>query len=90
MARSTFYYYQSQQRKPDKYKEIREVIRQIFTQHKGRYGYRRITCALCQMGYIVNHKTVRRLMKMDGIKCTVRAHKYRSYKGEVGTIALIS
>lgn len=87
MARSTFYYYQSQIRKPDKYKEIREVIRQIFTQHKGRYGYRRITCVLCQMGYKVNHKTVCRLMKMDGIKCTVRTHKYRSYKGEIGTVA---
>lgn len=87
MARSTFYYYQSQQRKPDKYKEIREVIRQIFTQNKGRYGYRRITCVLHRMGYKFNHKTVNRLMNMDSLKCSVRTHKYRSYKGEIGTVA---
>ncbi len=29
--------------KPDKYSEIKELIRKIFDENKGRYGYRRIT-----------------------------------------------
>lgn len=38
-------------------------------------------------GYIINHKTVSRLMKILGLKCHVRIKKYRSYKGDVGKIA---
>jgi len=38
-------------------------------------------------GFLVNHKTVQRLMKQLGVSCHVRAKKYRSYKGEVGKIA---
>lgn len=38
-------------------------------------------------GFIINHKTVQRLMKALHIKCMVRVKKYRSYKGEVGKIA---
>ena len=38
-------------------------------------------------GYLINHKTVQRLMKELGIKCMVRMKKYRSYKGEIGKIA---
>ena len=34
-------------------------------------------------GYVINHKTVQRLMKELGIKCMVRIQKYRSYKGDV-------
>ena len=38
-------------------------------------------------GYVINGKTVRRLMAETGIKCQVRMKKYKSYKGEVGKIA---
>ena len=38
-------------------------------------------------GYQVNHKTVQRLMNPLHLKCMVRIKKYRSYKGEAGTIA---
>ena len=38
-------------------------------------------------GYIVNHKLVRKLMKICGLKCKIRRKKYRSYKGEIGKIA---
>ena len=53
----------------------------------GRYGYRRITMELRNRGYIINHKTVQRLMKQLNLKCMVRIKKYRSYKGQVGEIA---
>ena len=38
-------------------------------------------------GYVINHKTVSRLMKDLGLKCQVRSKRYRSYKGEIGKVA---
>ena len=38
-------------------------------------------------GYVINHKTVQRLMKQLKLKCQVRIKKYRSYKGEIGKVA---
>ena len=87
MPRSTYYYYLKQTKKPDKYKEIKEQITAIYHENQGRYGYRRITMELRNRGYLINHKTVQRLMKEIGIKCMVRMKKYRSYKGEIGRIA---
>lgn len=43
--------------------------------------------ALQGLGYVINHKTVQRLMKQLGIVCMVRMKKYRSYKGNVGATA---
>lgn len=87
MARSSFYYHQKQNRLPDKYTEIKELIKAIYQRHKGRYGYRRITDELQNRGIIINHKTVLRLMKLLGLKSIIRIKKYKSYKGENGKIA---
>lgn len=87
MPRSTYYYYVKKLKQPDKYKDLKEVIKQIYQENHGRYGYRRITMELHNRGYSLNHKTVQRLMKHMGLKCMVRVKKYRSYKGEVGRIA---
>lgn len=62
-------------------------IKAIYAENKGRVGYRRITLALRQQGRTINHKTVQRLMRQQGIICCVRLKKYKSYKGEVGKIA---
>lgn len=74
--------------RPDKYSEVKEVIQQIFDEHQGRYGYRRITLELRNRSYVLNHKTVRRLMREMNLECLVRIIKYRSYRGKVGKIAL--
>ena len=87
MARSSFYYHQKRIKLPDKYKEIKELIKSIYLRHKGRYGYRRITDELQNKGIIINHKTVLKLMKLLGLKSVVRIKKYKSYKGENGKIA---
>lgn len=87
IARSTYYYWVKQMDRPDKYSEVKEAIQHIFDEHKGRYGYRRITCELSNRGFLLNHKTVRRLMNELGLKCLVRMKKYRSYRGKVGKIA---
>lgn len=87
MARSTYYYWVKQFNCPDKYKEMKERISHIFEEHQGRYGYRRITLELQKQGYLINHKTVRRLMSILGLKSLIRIKKYRSYRGQVGRFA---
>lgn len=86
MARSTFYYHLKQLKFPDKYKQEKNEIVSIYHDHKGRYGYRRITVEMHNRGYSINHKTVLRLMTNVEFKCQVRLKKYRSYKGEVGAV----
>ncbi len=67
--------------------EIKRLIKAIYHEHKGRYGYRRSKDERKNQGHIVNHKKVQRLMKELGLKSIVRMKKYRSYKGEVGKTA---
>ena len=85
MARSTFYY--NHKPKPDRWAVERQRIAELYHLNRGRYGYRRLTQAMRNEGYIINGKTVRRLMSEAGIKCQVRMKKYKSYKGEIGKIA---
>ncbi|MED1865965.1 IS3 family transposase [Fictibacillus nanhaiensis] len=87
MPRSTYYYWVKQMNRPDKYKEIKELIAEIYHEHKGRYGYRRITLVLRNKGIRINHKTVRGLMGKLGLKSLVRLKKYKSYRGQAGRIA---
>lgn len=87
LPRSTYYYYIKHMKDEDKYSEIRKQITDIFHENKGRYGYRRITMEMHNRGYVINHKTVLRLMNEEKIKCMVRIKKHRSYKGEVGKVA---
>ena len=87
LPRSTYYYYIKHRNDEDKYSEIKKQITDIFHENKGRYGYRRITMEMRNRGFVINHKTVLRLMNVEKIKCMVRIKKYHSYKGEVGKIA---
>lgn len=66
---------------------VKSQIRDIYHQHKGRYGYRRITCTLRLSGMEINHKRVQRLMNELGLKSKVRPKRYKSYRGEIGKIA---
>ena len=65
----------------------KQEIRKIFETNKARYGYRRILVVLRQKGYIINHKTVLKLMKSLNLQAKQRKAKYKSYKGEVGKVA---
>ena len=87
LPRATFYYYLKRMQRADKYAGAKEEIAAIYHENKGRYGYRRITMVLHSRGFLLNHKTVQRLMKELGLVCRVRIKKYRSYKGEIGRIA---
>ena len=87
LPRATFYYHLKRMENLDKYQEVKEEIKTIYHENKGRYGYRRITAELHNRGFHLNHKTIQRLMKQLGLICRVRAKKYRSCKGEGGKIA---
>jgi putative transposase len=87
LARSTFYYQQQALQAVDKYRHLKDQIGALFDRHRGRYGYRRITAELRQLGHEVNHKLVQRLMGILGLKSLVRPKKYRSFKGEIGQAA---
>lgn len=85
LARSTYYYQLKQLDKSDKNHDIKDEIQAIFTEHKGNYGYRRMTLELRNRGYIVNHKKVQRLMRVLGLGARIRRkRKYSSYQGEIG------
>ena len=87
IPRSTYYYHVSQFNKPDKYESVKADILRIFKdENRCRRGYRTITDEI-RKTYIINHKTVQKLMKEMGLYCMVRAKKYRSYKGDVGKAA---
>ena len=49
-------------------KEVLDKIKEIFTNNKERYDYRRITLELRNQGYNVNHKKVYRIMVKLGLK----------------------
>lgn len=87
MARSSYYYHIKSLKKEDKYQQVKEKIQELYHRHKGRYGYRRITLSLQQLGFYINHKTVRRLMNELGLKSRIRIKKYKSYRGKQGKIA---
>ena len=88
LPRSTYYYYLKQSKKEDKYFVEKQEIIEIFETNKARYGYRRILVVLRQKGYIINHKTVLKLMRSLNLRGKQSKNgKYHSYKGEVGKIA---
>lgn len=87
MAKSTYHYYCQKTKIPDKYQEEKKLIYKIFKDNRGRYGYRRIALELRNQGYLINHKTVLKLMNQCGLKCMVRKKKYHSYRGTIGKTA---
>lgn len=68
LSRSTYYYQLSKKDKDEKNKDLMQRITEIFNEHKGRYGFRRITLELRNKGFQVNKKKVRRLMDKLGLK----------------------
>ena len=85
LARSTYYYHLKQLDQSDKDDQVKAEIQSIYTEHKGNYGYRRMTLELRNRGFVVNHKKVQRLMKVLGLTALIRRkRKYSSYQGKVG------
>lgn len=72
----------------DRQADVRPLVRQVFTEAKGRYGYRRISSVLKNRhGVGISGKTVLKIMREELLICQVRRKKYRSYRGDVGRSA---
>ena len=82
-----YYYWSRANEVPDLYARAKELIKEIFDQHKGRYGYRRIMLALRHVGCWLNHKTVQKLMGELKLKSVVRPKRYKSYRGDMARSA---
>ena len=81
LPRSTYYYQLKQLDRFDKDKDLKAEIQSIFTEHKGNYGYRRMTLKLGKHGFVINHKKIQRLMKVLGLIARIRRkRKYYSYQ----------
>lgn len=87
MRRSTFYAHEKTRLAADKYQHHKEHIQAIYNGNGGLYGYRRMTLALKNAGLGLNHKTVKRLMDLLGLRSLVKVKKYVSFKGAVGRTA---
>ncbi|WP_105782160.1 IS3 family transposase [Pediococcus inopinatus] len=93
IPRSTYYYTQSHERRKfddDQIIQAIDEIRQKDPKYTKKYGYRRLTNALHDLGFKVNHKRVLRIMQEHGWLCHAfnrQTKKYNSYKGLVGKIA---
>ncbi len=84
LPRSSYFYQMSKMNQPDKYVEVRTLIKNIFQESRDCYGYRRIWKKLQQQGIILSEKIVRMLMKEDSLRvCFVKKRKYNSYQGEI-------
>ena len=76
VQRSVYYWYG--RRSVDDQAALRASIRRLYEQHRGRYGSPRITHALRAEGWVVNHKRVERLMRLEGLRA--RMHRRRSVR----------
>lgn len=86
MARSTYYYNRKALSAPVRHESARKALKDLHKRHRGRYGYRRMTAALRQQGIVLNHKTVRKLMREEGIECKIRRkRKYNRVSAEMDT-----
>ena len=55
MAPATFNYYLKQLKQVDNQQQIKDKIKNIYHSYQSGYSYRRITFALKQMGFTINH-----------------------------------
>lgn len=63
MAKSTYYTAMKSINQGDKYSELKEAIKHICIDNKGRYGYRRVTLTLKSEGFKVNRSNLQSKIK---------------------------
>ena len=80
VARSSYYY---QPATPSDEVRLRKAIKKTAAEWP-TYGYRRITQQLRRGGWVVNHKRVRRLMRLMGLQVQIRRKKRRTTNSEHG------
>jgi putative transposase len=67
VSRASFYRWLEPSMPVEEEMEMRSAVQAVALEHRGRYGYRRVTRELRHRGMIVNHKRVARLMREDNL-----------------------
>lgn len=83
-------YWQKHFKRTNPDEKIERIIKEIFDENDGNYGYRRIDMELRKRGFTVNHKKILRIMKKLGITCVKfrrKSRKYSTYRGTIGRVA---
>jgi transposase InsO family protein len=82
------YYHALKYQYHDPYTHTRKLIKQIFDDSCGTYGYRRVTLELAnRSGISLDRKTVAKIMRQDGLRAKMRRKKrYSSYRGDIGRV----
>lgn len=84
MAKSSYCYQALVLKKDDKYTDLRERIKEAFSDSYSRYGYRRIHSVIRSVGTVISEKVIRRIMKEEQlIVHATKRKRYNSYKGEI-------
>ena len=84
LPRSSYFYNKHAICRADKYIDLRNEIKGIFSDSGNCYGYRRIREMLKRRGQSISEKIVRRIMKEEAIVVRfVKQRKYNSYMGEI-------
>jgi len=84
LSKSSYYYQEKIMSQPDKYFSLRIRIKELFTENRNRYGYRRIHALLKREDIIVSEKIVRRIMQEENQVVKVkRTAEYNSYAGKL-------
>ena len=70
--------------KTDRYCAMREIVRNVFEESKGRYGYRRVHAVIKAGGKQISEKVIRRLMREEDLFVRkVKKRRFNSYLGEI-------
>jgi putative transposase len=65
VSKAGFYRYLRTRDSLDEEMHVRSEIQTVVLEHRGNYGYRRVTAELRHRGLLVNHKRVSRIMRED-------------------------
>lgn len=86
IAKSSDYYQENHLNPIDKYQGLRNQISKLYYDNRACYGYRRIYAVLKRNGITISEKTVRQLMREQGLLPRIKQkQKYSSYKGEISS-----
>lgn len=79
LSKSSYYYQEQSLQKEDKYTLLRVRVIELFTENKGRYGYRRIHALLKRENIIVSEKVIRRIMKEEQLVVKILGNALPSF-----------
>ena len=84
ISKSSYCYQVNAMKRPDKYQNMRRIIKDIFEESKSTYGYRRVYMELKNRSHIISEKVVKRLMSEEGLVVKLpKVKRYSSYEGEI-------